>query len=202
MIYEGTVRHRRFAVRPHEFRHRVAMAYVPVAGVAAQAIRNEVRKNTGSAPAGPIHLLTFPPRLGKRFSPVSFAYCFDVRGRLEAVVAEVTSTPWRERHRYVAWTNERGVLRAELGKKMHVSPFMGMEQRYLLRAAEPGETIAVHIESYEGERRVFDATLRLRRAPQRRRATSPWRVLALIYAHALRLRLKGVAPHPRPEPVT
>ena len=27
-IYEGTIRHRRFAVEEHEFRHRVAMAYV------------------------------------------------------------------------------------------------------------------------------------------------------------------------------
>ena len=27
-LYEGTIRHRRFAVRSHEFRHRIAMAYV------------------------------------------------------------------------------------------------------------------------------------------------------------------------------
>ena len=27
-IYEGTIRHRRFAVRPHEFSHRVALAYL------------------------------------------------------------------------------------------------------------------------------------------------------------------------------
>ena len=27
-IYEGAIRHRRFAVRPREFRHRIAMAYV------------------------------------------------------------------------------------------------------------------------------------------------------------------------------
>ena len=27
-MYEGTIRHRRFAVREHEFRYRIALAYL------------------------------------------------------------------------------------------------------------------------------------------------------------------------------
>ena len=39
---------------------------------------------------------------GHCFNPVSFYYCFDAAGeRVEAVVAEVTNTPWGERHAYV-----------------------------------------------------------------------------------------------------
>lgn len=198
-VYEGTIRHRRFAVRGHELRHRVSMAYLELNEAAAEPVRTLVRENTGSAPAGPIHILTLPARLGKAFNPVSFYYCFTPDERLDAVVAEVTSTPWGERHSYVLGrTNERGVLCGTFGKKMHVSPFMGMEQTYRFRTATPGHTLSVHIESFEGESLAFDATLNLRKVPGRRRVTSPWRVLALIYGHAIVLRLKGVRVHPRP----
>jgi uncharacterized protein len=30
-IYEGTIRHRRYAVRSHEFSHRLALAYLDLA---------------------------------------------------------------------------------------------------------------------------------------------------------------------------
>jgi uncharacterized protein len=100
------------------------------------------------------------------------------------------------------------VLAASFAKQLHVSPFMGMQQRYLWRVAAPGPTLAVHIESHELERRAFDATLALRRAPLTRsglvRVTARYpaatlRVLALIYGHALGLKLKGVPLHPHPE---
>ena len=56
-----------------------------------------------------------------------------------------------------------------------------------------------------GRRVAFDATLSLRRQPLTaaglRRATrsATLRVLALIYGHALALKLKGVPVHPQPE---
>ena len=46
---------------------------------------------------------------------------------------------------------------------MHVSPFMGMDQRYSVALSRPGDTLSVHIESREDGRRAFDATLRLHR---------------------------------------
>lgn len=191
VVYEGTIRHRRFAIRRHEFCHRIAMAYVPgdVASVRS-LVPDAVRVRT----------LTLPRRFGKAFNPVSFHYCFDAAERLRAVIAEVTSTPWGERHSYVLTAAAEGrVLSGEFTKGMHVSPFMGMGQTYAFRAAAPGETLSVHIESCEDGARVFDATLKLRRAPAGRRAsaTTPWRVLALIYAHALALKLKRVPVHAR-----
>ena len=87
---------------------------------------------------------------------------------------------------------------------MHVSPFMGMDQRYVLRAAEPGPTLSVHIENREDGEQVFDATLNLERRPLDRRGLArhygaTLRVVALIYAHAVALKLKGVPWHRRPE---
>jgi DUF1365 family protein len=238
-IYEGTISHRRLGVRPHELRHRLALLYIDleeldgllggrlIAGrpgpvrfrradylgdpsiALADAVRALLERRTGSTPAGPIRLLTHLRTFGHCFNPVSFYYCFTPQEQLDAVVAEVTNTPWGERHAYVLGrTGEGPVLSASFAKALHVSPFMGMEQRYAWRAGTPGPALAVHIESFQDGRRAFEATLALRRRPLTRgalaRVTARYpaatlRVLALIYGHALALKLKGVAVHPRPQ---
>ncbi len=77
----------------------------------------------------------------------------------------MTNTPWGERHAYVL-RDEGGVevLRGSFEKRLHVSPFMAMDQAYHWRATTPGPTLSVHIENHEQGRRAFDATLSLRRA--------------------------------------
>ena len=79
------------------------------------------RAHAGGAPdgqrtrRGPIRLLTQLRTFGHCFNPVSFYYCFTPQEQLDAVVAEVTSTPWGERHAYVlARTAKDAVLTAEL----------------------------------------------------------------------------------------
>jgi uncharacterized protein len=233
-IYQGAIRHRRFAVRPREFRHRIAMAYIDLAElprllggrlVATRpgivrfrrrdylgdpalpldaAVRELVRERTGHAPQGPIRLLTHLRTFGHCFNPVSFYYCFAADGRqLETVVAEVTNTPWGERHAYVLRDDEG----AGFDKSLHVSPFMGMDQSYSWRAPAPGPTLSVHIESSEHGTRVFDATLGLRRIAldsrslariTARHPAATLRMQALIYGHAVALKLRGVPVHPHP----
>jgi DUF1365 family protein len=238
-LYEGTIRHRRFAVREREFRHRLALLYVdldelpdllggrlvarrpglvrrrrgdylgdpavPLAG----AVRALVAERTGADPGGPVRLLTQPRTLGGCFNPVSFYYCFGPDGeRLEAVVAEVTNTPWGDRHAYVLPRGGDGpVLDGGFDKALHVSPFMAMDQRYAWRATRPGATVSVHIASSEDGAPAFDATLALRRAPLTRRSLARFtarypaatlRGLALIYGHAAALWLRRVPVHPRP----
>ena len=177
----------------------------------SDVIRAIVAEHTGrEAPQGPVRVLTHLRMLGHCFNPVAFFYCFGADERLEAVVAEVTSTPWHERHAYVlSREQDEHVLGGGMDKAMHVSPFMGMDQRYVWRAADPAETLSVHIESREGAERVFDATLSLERVPLTRRTlarsiarypAATLRVSALIYAHALVLKLKGVPVHRRPNP--
>jgi DUF1365 family protein len=207
-VYEGTIRHRRFAVRSHEFRHPIALSYLDIDDwrlrrgrhLSGDAIRALVAERTSApAPRGAIRVLTMTSRLAIGFNPVSFYYCFDGEDRLAAAVAEVTSTPWGERHAYVLRRHGEGpVLSAEFEKRLHVSPFMAMAQSYSIRMTAPGPTLSVHIESTEDGRRAFDATLRLQRVPAAR-LTSPLQVLALIYGHALALKLKGVAVHPHPK---
>jgi uncharacterized protein len=185
-MYEGTIRHRRFAVREHAFRHRIALAYRDVDAVRGFLGRGELSELVGEPLFGPIRLLSHP----RGFNPVAFYYCFE-GDALRWIVAEVTNTPWGERHTYVL-----GPRGGRMEKAMHVSPFMAMDHAYEVRATVPGETLSMHIESRRGGRLAFDATLNLRRRPYRRRAIAgaALRTLPLIYAHALVLKLKGV-PH-------
>jgi hypothetical protein len=239
-LYEGTIRHRRFAERPGEFTHRIALAYLDLDELPellggrlvrhrpglvrfrrddylgdprvplADAVRDLVAARTGRRPGGPVRVLTQPRSLGHCFNPVSFYYCLTEDGGLEALVAEVTNTPWGERHAYVL-EGAGGVLRDGASKALHVSPFMGMDQAYAIRAAVPGRTLSVHIESSEGGARAFDATLGMHRRALTRRTlaevtarypAATLRVLALIYGHALGLWLRGVKVRPRPEAST
>jgi DUF1365 family protein len=174
------------------------------------AVREVVGKRTGEVPAGPIRVLTHLRSFGHCFNPVSFYYCFDAAGdRVQAVVAEVTNTPWGERHAYVlaGGSAKTGVAHAQFEKAMHVSPFMGMDHEYHVHASTPGPTLSVHIESSRAQTAVFDATLSLHRQELTRaslaRMTARYpfatvRVLALIYGHALGLKLAGAPFHPHP----
>lgn len=65
-------------------------------------------------------------------------------------MAEVTNSPWGERHAYVV---PGGV--GHFDKALHVSPFMGMDHTYECRASEPKATLAVHVESRTAGAPVF-----------------------------------------------
>lgn len=175
----------------------------------AEAVRDRVAERTGRRPAGPIRLLTHLRYWGYVQNPVTFYYCFDASGTaLEAIVAEVTNTPWKERHAYVVRAASQGrVHRASFPKAFHVSPFMPMDQRYDWRLSTPGERLHVHMTNSRDGERVFEATLALRRAPMTGPvlagclARHPWMTASVvtgIYWQALRLWLRGVPFHPHP----
>jgi DUF1365 family protein len=108
-----------------------------------QAVRDLVAARTGRRPEGRIALLTQLRYLGYVFNPVSFFYCFDAAGAsVEAIVAEVTNTPWLERHCYVL-PRQGEALQFLTPKEFHVSPFQPMEQEYDWRFDEPGERLRV-----------------------------------------------------------
>jgi len=175
----------------------------------ADAVRDLVAARTGRRPAGPIRLLAHLRYWGYVQNPVSFYYCFDATGAaLETVVAEITNTPWNERHAYVVPAGPGGrTHRASFEKTFHVSPFMPMDQRYEWRFTTPGDRLTVHMTNRRDGERVFDASLALRRAPitgpvlARCLARHPWMTASVvggIYWQALRLRLRGAPFHPHP----
>ncbi|HET7843541.1 MAG TPA: DUF1365 domain-containing protein [Xanthomonadales bacterium] len=178
----------------------------------ADAVRARVREASGRAPEGPIRLLTHLRYFGLAFNPVSFYYCYAADGTtLDTIVAEITNTPWRERHSYVlpvadaVRTDKVGEWRFE--KQFHVSPFMAMEREYRWRFQPPGASIRVHMDVLNGEDREFDATLVLDRRPltgaNLARCLARWplmtgKVLAAIHwqAFLIWLRRNPVYDHP------
>jgi len=177
-----------------------------------RAVRDLVEERTGLRPDGPIRLLTHLRSAGWLMNPVSFHYCFAANGRdLTALVADVTSTPWHERHAYVIPAREPARrLRFEARKRLHVSPFLPMELAYRFRFAAPGRSLGVRIETDDGSGLpLFDAVLALRRRAITtaslaralvRHPLMTARVSAAIYWQAFRLHRKGAPFHPHPRP--
>ena len=174
-----------------------------------EAVRRRVEEKAGFRPKGPIRMLTHLRSFGLCFNPVSFYYCFDEKGmNVEAILAEITNTPWNERHSYVVRSNSReGELRASFPKVFHVSPFLPMALSYDWRFSTPGERLSVHMEDRDGEELVFDATLMLERRVIQgstlarvlwRYPFVTFRVVVGIYLQAAWLWLRRVPFHTHP----
>ena len=170
----------------------------------ADAVRLRVRDATGQEPKGPIRMLSHLRYAGHVFNPVSFYYCFHADGvSLESIVAEITNTPWGERHAYVlpiTSAAQHGRVHSwRFDKQFHVSPFMPMDRRYDWRFTTPSDDLRVHMKVCKGPRCEFDATLTLQRQRLDGKALARvlWRyplmtakVVGAIHWEALRLWLK------------
>jgi DUF1365 family protein len=179
----------------------------------AEAVRRLVGQHTGRRPSGPVRLLAHPRYAGYVFNPVSFYFCYAADGvALDSIVAEITNTPWGERHAYVlpaaGARRPGGQWEWSFAKRFHVSPFIGLEREYTWRFTAPGERLRVHM-SVRGEGRAeLDATLDLERRPLTggNLARVLWRyplmtarVSGAIYLQALRLWLKRIPVHEHPK---
>ena len=180
----------------------------------SDAVRDLVEARTGRRPAGPIRLLTHLRYFGYCMNPVSFYYCFDAADeRLEIIVAEITNTPWGERHQYVL-SVEQGAppfKRFEFDKRFHVSPFMPMDMQYHWSFNSPARRLVVHMQNFLEGGFVFDATLGLERSALGAAALvrlllsyplMTLKVVAAIHWQALKLWLKKTPVHDHPRLTT
>ncbi len=179
------------------------------------AVANLVEEKTGRRPGGPIRLLTHLRYFGYVFNPVSFYYCFDSSGQsVETIIAEITNTPWGERHTYVL-PREQNIstsknLQFRFGKAFHISPFMPMDIQYNWVFGTPAEKLLVHMENQHTDGKMFDATMNLERKPltavhcARVLIAYPLmtvQVIGAIYWQAFRLILKRTPFYTHPDKI-
>ncbi|WP_207847850.1 MULTISPECIES: DUF1365 domain-containing protein [Pseudomonas] len=168
------------------------------------AVRQQVGAALGHEPQGAVCLLTQPRSWGLAFNPVSFFYCHEADGQLAAILCEVTNTPWRERYHYVLPARAPVDLQDfhqhfAVAKAFHVSPFLPRDLEYRMSFSPAAQTLGVHMADWQGEQKLFDATLNLQREPLDRRSLHrylwrfPWmtaKTCLAIYWQAVRLLLK------------
>lgn len=177
----------------------------------AEAVRQRVQAATGHRPDGPVRLLAHLRYAGYVFNPVSFYYCHEPDGTLHSVLAEITNTPWRERHAYVlpvsAAQAQGRAWRWDFPKRFHVSPFMPMDCDYRWRFTAPADDLHVHMQVWRQDTCQFDTGLVLQRRPLDGRGLAgvllryplmTAKVIGAIHWQALKLWLKRTPVHDHP----
>jgi DUF1365 family protein len=155
-------------------------------------------------PDGKIFLLTNLRCYGYTFNPVSFFYCFNAEGKLQAMLAEVNNT-FGETHNYWLTAQQQvpagSSKRYRFAKEFHVSPFFPLQQSYDWTFTEPGDRLTVECMNFEDGELAFDSTLQLKRhdwtAKNLRSAVLRFpimtaRIITAIHWQAVRLWMKKV----------
>ena len=140
---------------------------------------------------------------GYVFNPVTFHWCYGPDGRLAGIVAELGNT-FGER---LPELLDGDSLRYGHDKRLHVSPFFGLDQSYEYAFSEPGDEVWARIHVHENGRSPLTAVLHGRRSELTnatlakflvRYPLMPLQVTTLIHWQALKLYLRGVPFHHKP----
>jgi DUF1365 family protein len=153
-----------------------------------------------------ILLLAQPRSWGFSFNPVKFYFCLN-GDQLVYLLAEITNTPWGEKHVY-ALSTEDGSGAFRFPKTFHVSPFqpMDMENRWQVSIDEKQVRITMNLHREAHEEFTATLNLRTRALSVREMLRGSWRfafqsllTLGRIYIQAARLFLNRVPFHAHPK---
>lgn len=148
----------------------------------ADTVRNRVEKETGKRPRGPIRLLANIRYWGFIINPISCYYCFDSSGTvLEAILLDVTNTPWKERQQYIL-SCDTSITEQKINfpKAMHVSPFMPMDMDYQWSGSAPGQRLVFTLNNFSDSKKVFAAGVNLKREE-----ISPFKLTMILFRFPL-----------------
>lgn len=161
-----------------------------------------IKTVTGNTFNGRVRMLANLRYFGFQMNPIVSYYCFNEHEELEYIVAEVTNTPWRERHAYVLTCDKNSQKQnIRFDKTLHVSPFNDLNFTYQWHSDLPGDDLNIRLANWRGDKKQFEANLQLRR---KEITTSTLRntilkfpfmtmkVFAAIYWQAAKLFIKGV----------
>ena len=115
-----------------------------------ESVRAAVENKLNFRPAGAIRVLTNFRYFGYLINPITCYYCFDESGEnLQALLIEVTNTPWEQRTHYVLDLRQyQSGQSIDFNKDMHVSPFMPMNMMYRWKGSVPGANLMYSLASF------------------------------------------------------
>ncbi|MDT0595774.1 DUF1365 domain-containing protein [Glaciecola petra] len=127
---------------------------------AALARMNELNEDSDAKLIGDVFLLGQVRTFGLYFSPVNFYYLRNDEGVFSHMLAEVSNTPWNQRHHYLVDLKTQGNSQ----KAFHVSPFNPMDMQYKWQIAQPTENLKLHLSCYK-QTKHFEAAINMQRLP-------------------------------------
>ena len=115
-----------------------------------ESVRAAVENKLNFRPVGAIRVLTNFRYFGYLINPITCYYCFDESGEnLQALLIEVTNTPWEQRTHYVLDLRQyQSGESIDFDKDMHVSPFMPMNMMYRWKGSVPGANLMYSLASF------------------------------------------------------
>ncbi|WP_232771482.1 DUF1365 domain-containing protein [Colwellia sp. 12G3] len=172
-------------------------------------IKSKVHELAGHADIKRIVMLAQVRCFGIYFSPANFYFCYDHHDKCTQMLAEVSNTPWNERHYYLI-----DLLNVEVDKttkKMfQVSPFMDLAMTYFWQVTPPchiDDKLQINIKNKSIDDKsgkvvkLFDVNLVMRKKPFTKSSLLRiWcqlpvmtvQVVVSIYWQALKLFVKRV----------
>ena len=159
--------------------------------------------NGGKTLNGDVFMLGQLRMWGLYFSPVNFYYLRNVEGKYTHMLAEVSNTPWNERHHYLVNLDTQ----ADTPKAFHVSPFNPMDMTYKWSISQPSSRLSLAMDCVR-EDKEFSAGINLTKftldnanlsAALKRIPSMTIKTVAGIYWHALKLLLKRTPLYTHPE---
>lgn len=186
--------------------------YLPGSGSVHSTVCQKVAELGGTHPVARVFILTPLANWGLYFSPLTLYYCYDEQERFCYLLAEVSNTPWNERHYYLQTiplqAADSGIHQFVHDKAFHVSPFHPMKMQYHWQISNPAQSLQCSIRNTEADKHIFSAWINLTRhelsALWRRKwlIRQPWQnvqIVLRIYWHAVKLYFKGIPVHAHPK---
>jgi DUF1365 family protein len=173
-----------------------------------ERISNKVMQLGGYSEINRIVMLVQVRCFGVYFSPANFYFCYDKNDMCTQMLAEVSNTPWNERHYYLIDLLDE--VKQVNEKVFQVSPFMDLDMSYFWQVKAPNKDSNKLVINIENKRintlngkvdKLFDVSLKLEKQsfsqPNLLRVWCQLPVMTIkvvlgIYWQALKLFVKGI----------